>query len=347
MENNARYIESCGAGERAGLYYTCVNSYLTAEELAYILDNSQSKVLITSQAKRDVALAALRIVRRSSFASSWMARATAPAYRQSRQGDVAAFPATPIADEFLGTAMLYSSGTTGRPKGIVRPLPESPPTDELPIFDFLEKLWRYREGMIYLSPAPLYHSAPQAAVSLTIRHGRHGHHHGALRPRGLSAARRETPGDPQPARADDVLAHAQAAGRGAPPLRPVVPRDRDPCRRALPGSGEGADDRMVGADHPRILRRDRRAWASLPAIRTEWLAHKGTVGRVLLGELHVLDDEMKPSSNRNAGHLWFKTATPFEYFNDPAKTRQARSRRRHHEHGGRCRLRRRRTAFST
>src|ERR1700722_4130064 len=60
MENNARYVETCGAGERAGLYYTCVNSFLTADELAYIVNNSESKLLITSQAKRDVALAALR-----------------------------------------------------------------------------------------------------------------------------------------------------------------------------------------------------------------------------------------------------------------------------------------------
>jgi long-chain acyl-CoA synthetase len=52
MENNARYVECCSAGERAGLYYTCINSYLTADELAYILDNSESKVLITSSAKR-------------------------------------------------------------------------------------------------------------------------------------------------------------------------------------------------------------------------------------------------------------------------------------------------------
>jgi len=47
MENNARYLESCGAGERSGLYFTCVNSFLTADELAYILDNSQSQVLMT------------------------------------------------------------------------------------------------------------------------------------------------------------------------------------------------------------------------------------------------------------------------------------------------------------
>src|SRR5215467_11269811 len=59
MENNARFVECCGAGERAGLYYTCVNSYLTPAELAYILNNSESKVLITSMAKREVALKAL------------------------------------------------------------------------------------------------------------------------------------------------------------------------------------------------------------------------------------------------------------------------------------------------
>ena len=67
--------------------------------------------------------------------------------------------------------MLYSSGTTGRPKGILRPLPENPPTEPLPLFNFLKNLWGYRNDMIYLSPAPLYHSAPQAAVSLAIRCG--------------------------------------------------------------------------------------------------------------------------------------------------------------------------------
>ena len=60
MENNTRYLEGCGAGERSGLYYTCVNSYLTAGELAYILNNSQSRILITSKAKLDVARAAIK-----------------------------------------------------------------------------------------------------------------------------------------------------------------------------------------------------------------------------------------------------------------------------------------------
>src|ERR1700709_1445322 len=60
MENNNRYLEACGAGERSGLYYTCVNSYLTSSELAYILTNSQSRILITSKAKLDIVREALK-----------------------------------------------------------------------------------------------------------------------------------------------------------------------------------------------------------------------------------------------------------------------------------------------
>src|ERR1700682_4817199 len=60
MENNARYVECCAAGERAGLYYTCINSFLTPEEVTYIVNNSESKVLIFSQEKRSVATEALK-----------------------------------------------------------------------------------------------------------------------------------------------------------------------------------------------------------------------------------------------------------------------------------------------
>ena len=67
--------------------------------------------------------------------------------------------------------MLYSSGTTGRPKGIMRQLADVSPSEALALMQFLIVQWRYREGQIYLSPAPLYHSAPQGAVGLTIRSG--------------------------------------------------------------------------------------------------------------------------------------------------------------------------------
>src|SRR5665213_2019817 len=107
MENNSRYLEACGAGERAGLYYTCVNSYLNADELAYILNNSEAKVLITSKACREVAIEAVRnspgvslclLVDGTGDEGPFVDYDTA----------TAGFPDTPIDDEYLGSAMLYS-----------------------------------------------------------------------------------------------------------------------------------------------------------------------------------------------------------------------------------------------
>ena len=67
--------------------------------------------------------------------------------------------------------MLYSSGTTGNPKGVLRPLPDQPPAQALPILNVFSKFWRFREGQIYLMPAPLYHSAPMVGAAGTIRSG--------------------------------------------------------------------------------------------------------------------------------------------------------------------------------
>ncbi len=323
MENNSRYLEACGAGERAGLYYTCVNSYLTADELAYILNNSESKVLITSRARRDVALAALAQAPRVRLALIVDGSGDdGPLQDYARA--VEAHPGTPIADEWLGTPMLYSSGTTGRPKGIVRPLPEHRPWEPLPLFHFLNKLWHYREGMTYLSPAPLYHSAPQAAVSLTIRNGgtaiimeqfdperylalveQHRVTHTQLVPTMFSRMLKLPP----EVRERYDLSSLEIAIHAAAPC-PVPVKEQmiawwGPIIHEYYGATEGLG--FTACDS------------------AEWLAHRGTVGRVLLGELHILDGEMKPCPTGTPGEIWFKTATPFEYFNDPEKTRSARS----------------------
>ena len=257
MENNSRYLEACGAGERSGLYFTCVNSYLTPGELAYIVNNSQSRVLITSVAKLDVAREALKECPNVELCIV----ADGPGESERIVGlDEATrgLPKTPVPDESVGTAMLYSSGTTGRPKGILRPLAEQPPVQNLPIFDFLRKLWQYREGMIYLSPAPLYHSAPQAAVNLTIREGGTViimEHFDPERYLELVEKWGVTHSQLVPTMFSRMLKLPEEIAT-AP--RPVVARNRDPRRSTLSGGGEGGHDQMVGPDHPRILRRHRR-----------------------------------------------------------------------------------------
>src|SRR5882757_10069603 len=105
MENNSRYLEACGAGERSGLYYTCVNSYLTGSELAYIVDNSESRILITSTAKLEVARAALKECPRVELCIV----ADGPGESDrivGLQRATSGLPGTPVADESVGTAML-------------------------------------------------------------------------------------------------------------------------------------------------------------------------------------------------------------------------------------------------
>ena len=131
--------------------------------------------------------------------------------------------------------------------------------------------------MIYLSPAPLYHSAPQAAVNLTIRMGGTAIIMERFDPYEYLQLIERYSGDPHPARADDVQSHAQAARGATQQRRPVVARVRRARRRAVPGAGEGADDRVVGSDHPRVLRRHRRP--GLHGVQQRGVARAQGIGR--------------------------------------------------------------------
>jgi len=136
MENNSRYLEACGAGERSGLYYTCANSYLTASELAYILANSRNRESSSLPGKaRHRTRGYQGMPQDRNSASSPMARARASALSacrprppgcRTRQSPMNA----------SGTAMLYSSGPPAARKGVLRPLAEQPPEQNLPLFDF-------------------------------------------------------------------------------------------------------------------------------------------------------------------------------------------------------------------
>ena len=325
MENNNRYLEACAAGERAGLYYTCINSFLTAEEVAYIIQNSESQVLITSVAKQEVALAAaascpqlklILVVDGDPNTLSGICQDYAEACAEHSDA--------PIDNEQLGTSMLYSSGTTGRPKGIIRPLPMQSPAEPLPIFQFLGQLWGYQEDMVYLSPAPLYHSAPQAAVNLALRIGgtviimerfdameylalieRYQVSHSQLVPTMFSRMLKL----PEQDRHRHDLSSLRVAVHAAAPC-PVMVKEQmidwwGPIIHEYYGATEGLGFAACNTE--------------------EWLEHKGTVGKVVLGELAVLDDEMQPLPMGEPGTLWFKTATEFSYHNDPEKTAESTS----------------------
>jgi long-chain acyl-CoA synthetase len=154
-------------GARSGLYYTSVNSYLTPGELAYILNNSLSQVLITSQSHIAVADEALRDCPRVKLCLVVDGPSEGDAVRNLDEA-TAAFPDTPIRDESLGSAMVYSSGTTGQPKGILRPLSDTPARHLTPFEAAFVKFWDIRKGETCLVPAPLYHSASGGAAGLTI-----------------------------------------------------------------------------------------------------------------------------------------------------------------------------------
>lgn len=324
MENNNRYLEACAAGERSGLYFTCINSFLTADELAYILTNSESQVLITSADKLDLAKDA--VAQCPAIRKILVVDAKGPLAEpfEDYESACARFPDTPLSNELLGTSMLYSSGTTGRPKGIIRPLPDQPPEEPLAMYQFLDQLWQYRQDMIYLSPAPLYHSAPQAAVNLTIRQGgtvvimerfdpmeylalveRYKVTHSQLVPTMFSRMLKL----PEVERTSFDLSSLEIAIHAAAPCPVIIKQQMiewwGPIIHEYYGATEGLG--FAACD------------------TQEWLAHPGTVGKIVFGELAVLDDEMKPLPQGQPGTLWFKSTNEFEYHNDPEKTQESTS----------------------
>jgi fatty-acyl-CoA synthase len=158
MENNEHYHTVMWAARRSGLYYVPINSHLTAAEAAYIIDNSAAKGIIGSAALRPVleglgehlpnGLPTLLLIADDDL-DGWLR------YPEC----VADQPDTPIDDEIEGDLLQYSSGTTGRPKGIKRELPHLPPSEAPGLMTMLVSFWMDPNG-VYLSPAPLYHTAP-------------------------------------------------------------------------------------------------------------------------------------------------------------------------------------------
>jgi len=318
MENNVRYFETMAAAERTGLYYTCVNSYLTAQEVAFIVDDCDAKVFITSAAKLDIATQAAASTSKVEIFLAVDVDAESGPF-SPYEAELDRYPAEPVVDETLGAAMLYSSGTTGRPKGILRPQSGAHPGEPLPVMQFVTWMFGFRPGMTYLSPAPIYHSAPQASVAAALRLGatsiimehfdpeqylqcveRHGVTHSQVVPTMFSRLLKL----PEDVRTRYDVSSLECVVHAAAPC-PV------PVKEAMIEWIGPIINEYYGATE---------ANGFSFCTSEEWLAHPGTVGKPVLGELLILDDDSQPVPTGTPGTVWFRGATNFEYYHDAAKT---------------------------
>jgi len=164
-ENSLRFLEIVWAAQRSGLYFTAISTHLTAGEIGYIVTDCGAKLFIATDTMAPVATEATGLI--PADVKRYMSGRAMSGW-QSWDAALAVMPASPVADEVTGYAMLYSSGTTGRPKGVRRPFLEEPIGTVMPLADVLCcRLSGLDADAVYLSPAPLYHAAPMLFTSMT------------------------------------------------------------------------------------------------------------------------------------------------------------------------------------
>ncbi len=168
MENRREFLEICFAADRTGVYYTTISTHLTRDEIAYILEDCGAKLLIASDRFLDLVAELDSAADRR--CATMVVGQTPPSF-ESWSEAVARQPEFPIEDEAQGLDMLYSSGTTGRPKGVLWPLPNDRPGGRTMLVDLLTSLFGYAADTRYLCPAPLYHAAPLRHTMVTLKMG--------------------------------------------------------------------------------------------------------------------------------------------------------------------------------
>ncbi|MCX4095840.1 AMP-binding protein [Nocardia sp. alder85J] len=323
MENHLELIVTMAAAERAGLYYTPVNSFLSAEEAAYIVRDCGAKLVVTSAEKADVGLLLPELC---PDVQRWLMvdDPHPPAPFRDFATVTAHYPVTPGADERLGTPMFYSSGTTGRPKAVKRQLPDVSPDTQLGIEEMGKNLFHMREDMVFLSPAPLYHSGPQSSISIGLRLGATHivmERFDAETFLALLEEFRVTHTMVVPTMFSRILKLPQEirAKFGHSSLEAVV-HGAAPCPRQV-------KQEMLDWWGPIIYEYygGTEANGTCGCTPQEWLAHPGTVGKAFFGEVVILDEEGNPLPPNEPGTIWFRGGnSSFEYLNDPGKTAEAR-----------------------
>ena len=317
-ENSARYFEICWAAQRAGLYFVCISSRLTAPEATYIIEDSQARLLIASQGLRSVAEEVLTLTQLQAY---WSIDGQISGY-QALETLRAPFPESPIADERAGSDMLYSSGTTGRPKGLRPPLAEDRAIDASSVLNQIAQvLFRVAEDSIYLSPAPLYHAAPLRWCMAMTKFGntliimekfdpeqylalieQYQVTHTQLVPTMFVKMLKL----PEAVRSKyDVSSLVAALHAAAPCPIPVK-------QQMIEWWGPVIEEYYAGSEGNGMT------WAN----SEQWLSHKGTVGVPIYGELHICDEAGDEVPIGAEGQIYFGGTPPPTYHNAPEKTKE-------------------------
>ena len=320
LENHALYFVLAWAAQRSGLYYTAISTRLGADEAAYIVENSTAQVFIGSDAVRDVAE---EIVDRTPNVKLRLMIDGVSARHESYEERVAGYPTTPIADESEGTDMLYSSGTTGRPKGVLKALVDGEFGADPGVAAMLNLLYGATEESRYLSPAPLYHAAPLRFSMAVLRMGGT-----VVSMESFDAAEalrliekhsitisqwvptmfvRMMKLDPAVRVAYDLSSHQTAIHAAAPCPKEIK-------QAVIEWWGPIVHEYYAGSEGNGFVQCN----------SEQWLAHPGTVGSVLVGSVHICGDDGTEVATGESGTIYFAGGGDFEYHGDPDKTKDSR-----------------------
>ena len=317
--NRPEFYELYWAAQRAGLYITPISTALTAEEAEYIVENSGAKLLVG-----DPDIAAMPALFERLAGNPDVTCLTLDEWTAARS----AMPAQPIADESAGFHMVYSSGTTGRPKGVKLPLiPGEDPTAPNNLHDRLKEGYGFDTETVYLSPAPLYHTAPMAYSTTVQRLGST-----------VVVLRRFDP-----------VAALKAIEQYRVTATQMVPTMFVRMLK-LPDAERLAHDLSslqlvihAAAPCPVEIKRQMIEWlgpiifeyyagsegnGSTGITSEEWLLKPGSVGKASWGVIHICDEEGRELPPGEPGTIYFEGGWPFEYLGDEQKTRDSR----HPEH---------------
>ncbi|MEM1114259.1 MAG: acyl-CoA synthetase [Pseudomonadota bacterium] len=324
LENHPRFLEICWAAQRAGIVFTPISTHLKRDETAYILENCGARMFIGSLKLATVAEEILPEAERVEH--FYMVGGIKPGF-ESWEEALALQSPTPIDDPSYGVPMLYSSGTTGKPKGVFVPPPAEDYLADNPLAHTIGSAFGFSEETVYLSPAPLYHAAPLHYNMMNIFLG------------GTSLIMEKF--DPEEALAL-IQEHRATHSQWVPIMfvrmlkLPVDVRERYDTsslqiaiHAAAPCPIEVKEQMIEWWGEILMEYYSSSEGLGFTIIDSaSWLTHKGSVGPAVIGVLRILDDDGNEVPTGEVGAVYFETAedgplSKFHYHKEPAKTEEA------------------------